>query len=302
MGELILDCILDTLKLFPFLFVLYILIELLEHKTAIGKPNRALSGKFAPLIGSAAGLVPMCGFSVMAAKLYEKRYLTLGTLLAVFITTNDEAILVLAVSSLPWTQKLAVIALLCVLKFLIALAVGYCVDLALKKHAHGEPLLPPENVHDHFHEHRHGDEPHACEHKHKSNLQLYLVSPLLHALQIAAVILAFNFAFGLLFYFVGEENVIGFLQGAGLWFQPLLCCLVGLVPNCASSVAIAETFVIGGITFGSLLGGLITNAGLGVVFLFRNGKVLKRNLGILVATFLLGVCAGYLANAIGLLI
>ncbi len=306
MSEMILDCILDTLKLLPFLFVLYILIELLEHKTSIGKPNRALTGKFAPLIGAAAGLIPMCGFSVMAAKLYERRYLTFGTLFAVFIATSDEALLTLAVSSLPWVEKLSVIALLCILKFIIALAAGYCMDFVLKKRSRGEPLPPPDIAHEQFHgqahEHEYGDEPQACEHRRESNVQLYLLSPLLHALQIAAVILLFNFAFGLLFYFVGEENVIGFLQGAGLWYQPLLTCLVGLIPNCASSVAIAETYVVGGIAFGSLLGGLVTNAGLGVVFLFRNGKELKRNFCILAATFLIGVCTGYLANAICLLV
>lgn len=318
MWNTVLDSFLDTLKLFPFLFVLYILIELLEHKTSIGKPNRALSGKFAPLLGGAVGLIPMCGFSVMAAKLYERRYLTLGTLISVFIATNDEALLVLAVAPMPVTDKIVSIVLLCALKFLIGVGAGYLLDLSLKRRAGGGALetaeaFGREHGHDHVHEYdenhdrehddEHGEnEPHACEHRHENNLQLYLLSPLLHALRIAAVILAFNLAFGLLFYFIGEENVIGFLQGAGLWFQPLVCCVVGLIPNCASSVVLAQTYAIGGIAFGSLLGGLMTNAGLGILVLFKSKTAIKRNFCILGVMFATGVLAGYLVNAIALLI
>lgn len=324
MWDTVLDALLDTLKLFPFLFVLYILIELLEHKTRVGKPNRALSGKCAPLIGGATGLIPMCGFSVMASKLFERKYLTIGTLLAVFIATNDEALLVLAVSSIPIGEKILSIVLMCAIKFAVGVGIGYLVDFIAKKRGCASALLtaPEETAHhayehehdhdhdddhehDHNHDHEHdggAEEPQACEHKHKSGVQVYLLSPLLHALQIAAVILAFNLAFGLMFYFIGEEKVIGFLQGSGLWYQPLVCCLVGLIPNCASSVVLAETFAIGGITFGSCLAGLMTNAGLGVLVLFRNTKALKRNLGILGATLAIGVAAGYVINLIALAI
>lgn len=138
----------------------------------------------------------------------------------------------------------------------------------------------------------------VCEHKHESKWTLYLFSPLLHALEVAAVIFVFYVIFGLLFYAVGEERVLEALQGAGLWFQPLVSALVGLIPNCASSVVLAETYAIGGIGFGSLLGGLITNAGLGVFVLFRDAKEWKQNLLILLAMFLLGVAFGYAAGAI----
>ena len=107
MWDAVLDAVLDTLKLFPFLLLLYILIELMEHNTKVGRANAALSGRWAPLLGGATGLVPMCGFSVMAAKLYEKRYVTLGTLLAVFIATSDEAFLVMLVSDMSWANMAA---------------------------------------------------------------------------------------------------------------------------------------------------------------------------------------------------
>lgn len=311
MWETIYDCFLDTLKLFPFLFVLYVLIELLEHKTMMGKPNKALTGGFAPLVGCATGLIPMCGFSVMASKLYERKYLTVGTLFAVFIATSDEAFLVIALSALPAGEKICTILLMCAGKLILGAAVGYALDFVFSKRnvapAPIDELHEQEDVREHEHElmrtHGHDHEEfQACEHRRSNDLQLYLFSPLLHALQIAAVILLCNLAFGLLFYYVGEENVIEFLRGAGLWYQPLLCCLVGLIPNCASSVALAETFAVGGISFGSCFGGLVTNSGLGVLALFRNTKAVKRNLIVLAAMYLIGVAAGYAVNAIALML
>ena len=306
MQEVLLDCFLDSLKLLPFLFLLYIFIEVLEHKTAVGKPAKALTGKTAPLIGSGAGLVPMCGFSVMASKLYERKYLTIGTLLAVFIATSDEALLVLLLSNMEWGAKLISIVALLGAKLVIGAGVGYLADLIANKRfgtAYTRCPLETEEDHDHEdededdHDHDHNDLS-ACEHRHESKIMLYFVSPLLHALQIAAVVFAFNLVFGFLFRYIGEENVIEFLQGAGYWYQPVLACLVGLVPNCASSVALAETYALGGITFGSILGGLITNTGLGALVLFRNFKAIKRNIAIVAIIFILGIVVAYAVNAI----
>ncbi len=313
MGDVILDALLDTLKLFPFLFVLYVLIELLEHRTRVGAPSRALSGKAAPFLGAATGLIPLCGFSVMAAKLFERGLVTVGTLLAVFIATNDEALLVLALSSLTWQQKLLYIALLCVFKLVFAVAAGYLADFLLRKRA--QPLAPMPALHDHdhdhdhdehehHHEHHHHDEEeefHVCEHKHHGALTLYLWSPLLHALQVAAAVLAVNFVFGTLFFLIGEDKVVGFLTGAGYWFQPLVSVLIGMVPNCASSVVLAETFSMGGLTFASCLAGLVTNTGLGILVLLKNSKTWKRGLVLLGVLALLGLVVGYAGNALLLL-
>ena len=109
MGEVLdicLDALLDSLRVFPFLFLMYVLIELLEHRTDITRRKNILRGGLAPLLGAATGIIPQCGFSVMAAKLYEKRYVTLGTLLAVFIATSDEAFLVMLVSEMSWANRL----------------------------------------------------------------------------------------------------------------------------------------------------------------------------------------------------
>ena len=124
-----------------------------------------------------------------------------------------------------------------------------------------------------------------------------MVSPLLHALKIAGYVLLVNFAFGYLFYSAGEDNVMAFLQ-SGLWIQPLIAALIGLIPNCASSVVLTQTYLVGGITFGSCLAGLCANAGLGVFVLFRNGKKWKRNLTIVLILYLVGVGVGYAVNAV----
>lgn len=293
MAEVLLDSLLDTLKLLPFLFLLYLLIEVLEHKTAMGRPAAILTGRAAPFFGALTGLVPMCGFSVMASKLYERKYLTIGTLLAVFVATSDEALIVLLLSELGWAEKLDTVLALCGSKLVFGAAVGYLADLVAKK-TRGSALTSLGETHEEE------QEPHACEHKKESGVRLYLVSPLLHALQVAAFVFLFYLAFGALFRFLGEENVVNFLQGAGLWYQPLFTSLLGLVPYCASSVLLSEVYAAGGITFSALLGGLVTNAGLGAFFLFRNRRAAGRNLLILFSTFFLGLFAGYLATPIEL--
>lgn len=331
MLDVFLDALIDTLKLLPFLFAVYILIELLEHRTALGHPPKALNGRAAPLVGGAMGLVPLCGFSVMAAKLYEKKYLTLGTLFAVFLSTNDEALLVLLGSPLPWGNKFLTIALLLLFKFCFGVGAGYLLDALTKRRI--SPLKPFPASHEEFHvcehkhvkeresehdghdsdhdehdghehahrhehdghEHAHGEEFHACEHKHKEAWNLYVLSPLWHSLKISFFVFLVNFAFGSLFFVSGEENVVAFLE-AGLWVQPVIASLVGLIPNCASSVVLAETYAVGGIAFGSLLAGLMTNAGLGVLVLFKNVSAWKRNLFVVLLLFFVGVAAGYLVN------
>ncbi len=317
--EVLLDALVDTLWLFPFLLLIYILIELMEHNTRVGKPSRALSGRWAPLLGTATGLVPMCGFSVMAAKLWEHRHITVGALVSVFIATSDEAFIVLLLSPLPWAEKGLTLLGLIASKLVLGILVGYLLDLVFSGKRGTAPLPAPhahdgEHDHDHAHEdHEHGDcacdELSVCEHKKESTLRLYLLSPLLHALEVAAFVLLVNLAFGFLFFGIGggdsdagSEAVASFMGGAGYWIQPVVCALVGLIPNCASSVALAEVYALGGIGFGGLLGGLVTNAGLGYLALFGRGKRVKEALVIVAAMFALGVAIGYAAGGIALVI
>ena len=263
----------------------------------------------------------MCGFSVMASKLYRHRHITLGTLVAVLLATSDEALIVLLFSPLAWKPKLITVGVLIGIKLLLGAAAGYLCDLVLRDRT----LAPlPEGHHDHehhdheAHEHEHHeahedgdehvhetgdcacDELSPCEHKHGGKWMVYFVSPLLHTLQVAAFVFLVNLAFGSLFYALGEENVIAFLGGNGYWFQPLLCVLIGVIPNCAASVVLAETYALGGICFGGLLSGLLAGAGLGYIALCEKGT-LRRGLCILGGVMLFSIAAGYAACALGLL-
>ncbi len=337
-GDVLLDALLDTLKLLPFLFVLYILIELMEHNTGVGRPRRALAGKWAPLLGAGLGIVPMCGFSVMAAKLYRHRHITVGALLAVLITTSDEALLVLLLAETPWLTKLVSILALVGVKFVLAVGIGYLADFlvgekqlaplpddkkegghvrdrafendhAHHEHDHGhEHEQEHEQEHEHEHGHEAGEEVHShgececndlspCEHKKENKFSMYVLSPLVHALKIAAFVLLVNFAFGLA---VALADPAVLMQGAAYWLQPVVCALIGLIPNCAASVILAEAYALGGIGFGGLVAGLVTGAGLGSFILLKETP--KRGCAIVAVLLLLGLITGYLANAAMLLL
>lgn len=274
------DALLDSLKVFPFLFLMYVLIELLERRTAITRGRNILRGPLAPLLGAAAGIVPQCGFSVMAAKLYDKRLIRTGTLLSVFFATSDEAI-VLLLSGGRGAKAFAVMPLVGIL-FLVALAAGYACNALFR----GETLCElPE-----------GEEVHGtrCGHDHEedSPLRRYLVHPLLHSLEIFAYILAVNLAFGFVMHYAADA-IAAFLQG-GYWYQPLVAALVGLIPNCAASVLVSQAYVLGGLSFGGLVAGVCANAGLGFLILFKNTKNIRRTLAVLGVMYAVGVAAGYI--------
>lgn len=330
MWNVLLDAFLDTLKLSWILLIFYILIELVEQKIAI-KMNSKLKSNYAVAVGSAFGIVPQCGFSVLAADLYSRRQISVGALLAVFIATSDEALTIL-LSHINehgvWLKLLALI----LSKVVLALLVGYSVDViykvAYKKrrlqveentekahtHANGDhdhertqDEYKGDDIHDdynHDEEHTHGhnhDEHeeeevdihkgccgHRIDDKKESNVKKYLVHPLLHTLKILAYIFVINIVMGIIVYFVGEDRLADFMSKSGV-LQPILSTLVGLIPNCASSVLITELFLNGTITFGSCLGGLIVNAGLGIAFLFKANKRIKENFAIVGGLFAFAV-------------
>lgn len=283
MWDIVLDAFLDTLKVLPFLIIIYILIELLENKTSFTKNKKILQGKLAPLIGTATGLIPQCGFSVMAAKLYDKKLIRTGTLLAIFIATSDEAFIILLSSG----TSAAALAPLILIKLFVGLAIGYLVNFLLSR----EKLDEPQEGED-----LHG---YSCGHEHegKSNLKVYFLTPLLHSLKIALYLLIVNLAFGFLIEYVGEEKIAHFMS-SGLYVQPLITSLIGLVPNCVSSVVITETYINGGIAFGSCVAGLCANAGLGFVVLLKNTKAIKRNLLLIAVVYVVSTLVGIAVNAV----
>ncbi|MDE7083056.1 MAG: arsenic efflux protein [Clostridia bacterium] len=292
--EIILDAFWDTLKLFPFLFLIYVLMEILEHRTKLTQSQKILQGGFAPLIGSATGLIPQCGFSVMAAKLYDRGFIRTGTILAVFIATSDEALIIL-ISDLSAAHAVMPLVLI---KLLASIGVGYLANAILPK----EKLAKVGAGHD--------VQAHFCCSEHdggmlgeNSDFKTYLVSPLLHSLKIAAYLLIVNLVFGYIIDIAGGvDKISANAMEGGAYVQPLITGLIGLIPNCASSVILTGAYTNGAILFGSLVGGLCSNAGLGLVVLFKNTKKLKRNILLVLVMYVLAVAVGIAVNGFMILL
>lgn len=282
--EVFIDSILDTLKVFPFILVIYILIEFLEHKTSFSSNHRLLQGKLAPLIGTVTGIIPQCGFSVMAAKLYDKKYIRTGTLIAVFLATSDEALIVLIVNP----AGAAAVAPLIAVKVIVGLIAGYAINFILRN----EHLAQPEESdHEDIHAYSCGRE-----HEGKSAVKVYFVEPLLHSLKVALYIFVVTLIFGYIFEY-NEAAIISSFVG-GPYAEPLITAAIGLIPNCASSAVIAQTYCEGGIMFGSMVAGLCCNAGLGFVVLLKDVKKIKRNLLLIVTVYAISMLVGIAVNGI----
>ncbi|MBQ9727974.1 MAG: arsenic efflux protein [Clostridia bacterium] len=298
----------DTLPLLPWLVLIYVVIELIESKMDLKKANR-LSGNLGPLIGSATGLIPQCGFSVMAAKFYEKKYITVGTLLAIFFSTSDEAFIILLSSG---AEGAVWVLPLLTAKILSGILVGYAVDgflrLIGRKQACVE-LIESEKTADTTREifmQRYlseSDEEVSCscgrKHDGESPWKIYFLYPLLHALKVAGFIFLVNFALTAIIHGIGEDKFSTFMQKSK-FFQPFITSAIGLIPNCVSSVVLTETFLSGGISFGSCVAGLCANAGMGFVVLLRNVKQWKRNVGLIVFCYFAAIALGSLCNLIPL--
>ncbi len=278
--ELILDCLLDALldgaKLLPFLLAAFLLLEGLEHHSRAWI-EKLFSDKrhLGPLWGSLMGLVPQCGFSVMGANMYAGGVISLGTLMAIFLSTSDEAVLVMLGSG----TAVGTILPLLLTKLVIGLFWGFLIDLLVRR-----------TPHPHHHE------PHdLCENCGCDKYPGILRPALYHTVRLFLFILVFNFAINLLISLLGEEKLSSLLLG-GSAFQPLLTAAIGLIPNCAASILITELYISGGITFGSAVAGLAAGAGVGLAVLFRMHGCLKKNIQILLLLYLLAAVSGFVID------
>lgn len=287
--HIVLHSLEESLKVFVVALVLYFIISFVEERIArgLGKKNR-----FSPLIASALGLVPQCGFSVVASDLYVKRHITMGTLIALFLACSDEALPILL--SQADKENILSIILIVVLKFVIGFVTGFVVDLLLTKHKH--------EVHEHL-EHCHKsfeEEVHigCCSHPieggdEHSKVYKHILHPLVHSLKIFAYVLGITLLFNTLIHYLGEENINEFLQ-TNKYLAPLISSLIGVIPNCAASVAITNVYLLGGLSFGACISGLCMNAGLGLVFLFKKKTNIKNSFTILGIMFGVSLFVGYL--------
>lgn len=267
----------DSVKMLPFLYLAYLLIEWLElhHGERI---ERALAGggRWGFVPGALLGCVPQCGFSAVASNLYASRVITPGTLLAVFIATSDEAVPLLAAEPSRWGSLVAL--LLC--KAVFGMVGGALLDVPLRhvlpKSLYGGYAGSAEEV--------------DCHEEHQEHSGIWLAA-LRHTLEIFVFILLFSLLIGLLFAWVGEASITTALAGMGV-LQPMLTALVGLVPNCAASVLLAQLYIEGAISFGSLFAGLTAGAGVGLAVLWRVNPSWKQNLFMTGLLWAVGAAAG----------
>lgn len=276
MLDLLLDALLDTLKLIPFLFLTYLAMEYMEHRT--GKKAQALikrAGRFGPVIGGVLGVIPQCGFSAAASNLYAGRVISLGTLMAIYLSTSDEMLPILISEHAPAGTILKIL----LAKALIGILAGLLIDLLLCRKGREE--------HQHIHD--------ICEHEHCRCEEGILRSAVSHTLQIALFILVIGLTLNLLLYFVGEDLLANLILNHPV-AGPLLASLVGLVPNCAGSVVITKLYLEEVIGVGAMLAGLLTGSGVGLLILFRVNHHKKENLQVLGLLYAFGALAGILTE------
>lgn len=275
MLDCLLDALLDTLKLLPYLLVTFLVLELIEHKLS-KKSEKILSKnkKIGPVIGGLLGGLPQCGFSAMAANLFSSHIITTGTLVAIFLSTSDEMLPIM----LSEQVNIMIILKIIGFKVLVGIIIGFIVDLVFKKKEE-KNSISEICEHDHCH----------CE---KDGV---IVSSIKHTLKTGLFILIANILIGLVIFFVGEDSIKEVLLNKNI-FGYFIASLIGLIPNCAPSIIMTELYLSNMITIGTLLSGLLTGSGLGILLLFKSNKDLKENFKVLSIIYLVGVIIGIIVD------
>ncbi len=276
MGNIIVDTLIDLVKIIPFLFIAFIIMEYLEHKVK-SKSDKLKNNKIGPIIGSLLGVIPQCGFSVMGTNLFSSRVITMGTLIAIYLSTSDEMLPILITGG----ASFKIIFMVLLIKVIVGIVAGFLIDLIYKNKT-------KENF-----DICHDDDCHCDEGIIKSSL--------IHTLKISFFILITTFILNTLIYYLGEDKIASIIQTNNL-FGPFLASLVGLIPNCCASVIITELYLNGVITSGMLIGGLLTGAGIGLLVLFRVNKNIKENIIILTCLYLIGSLVGLLIDLVGIIL
>jgi uncharacterized membrane protein YraQ (UPF0718 family) len=278
----------DSLAALPWLIVIYLLFEYLESRyEGLLKRLVAHAQRLGPLAGALLGCLPQCGFSMVASALYCHRSISLGTLLAVYLSTSDEAVPVI----LAQPEKIEFLVPLLFAKVVIGMAAGFGIDALIPRQA--APLASSHET-----DCMCVQETHCCGHKHddtKPFWRVLLVGQARHALQIFLFILLVSFALNLLVGYVGETKLSQVLL-EGSFLQPLIAVIIGLIPNCAASVVITQVFLKDGISFGSAIAGLCSSAGLGLIVLMKEAPSYKEALKIIALLAGISFLAGLILN------
>jgi len=280
MLDIIKETLLDTLKLLPFLFVAFLIIELVEHK--LNNKNKNIltkTNKYGSIIGSLLGIIPQCGFSVMATNLYITRILSLGTLISIYLSTSDEMLPIL----LSHNVKANIIVKILLIKVLFAIIYGIIIDIIISKRKQKEKINYQ-----------------ICEDDHCNCEEGILKSTLKHTLNITIFILIINFIINIIFTYIGEDFLSKVLLKDTL-FAPFITSLIGLIPNCGASVILTELYLNNAINMSSLISGLLTGSGTALIILFKENKNIKENIFITVLLYLLGAFSGLIIELIKLI-
>ena len=272
--EILEETTLDTIKLLPFLLITYLIMEYIEHRTS-DKVKKTIekSGKFGPLLGGILGIFPQCGFSAAATNLYAARVITLGTLIAVYLTTSDEMLPILLTEAVSISTILIILGI----KLIIGIVAGFAIDIISRMIKKG---ITEEQEIEKF-----------CEHEHCHCEDGILFSAIKHTLNIIIFIFIITLVINGVISLIGEETIAHFISQNAI-LGPVIAGLIGLIPNCASSVILTELFVENVISMPVLISGVAVNAGVGLLVLFKTNKNVKENISIVGLLYGIGVIAG----------
>ena len=270
----------ETLRILPFLFITYLVMEYIEHKTSEKSKNIIQkAGKFGPVLGAIVGIFPQCGFSVSATNLYAARVITLGTLISVYLATSDEMLPILLTEAVPVTT---IITILC-LKLIIGMIAGFIIDVVIR-------IIKKDNQEEQKIEE-------LCEHEHCHCEDGILKSAVRHTLQIFFFLFLITIVLNMGVEVIGEEKIADFILNKPM-LGPVMAGIIGLIPNCASSVVITQMFLDGLMSFGTMMAGLLVGAGVGVLVLLRVNENRVENFKIIGTLYGIGVLCGIFLNAI----
>ena len=270
MMDVLIDTLIDTLKIIPFLFIAFLLIEYVEHKLK-NKKTLNKAGRYGPFFGAILGGIPQCGIAAAATNLYITRIVTLGTLMSVYLATSDEMIPLM----LSQNVELKFVIKIVLLKILIGMLFGFIIDL--------------------IHTKKDKANYHLCDEEHCHCKENIFISSLKHTINITIIILIINMILNTLFFF-GKENILNTILLQNTYFGSFITSLIGLIPNCGASVIITQLYLNNAITLGSLIGGLLTGAGIALIVLFKSNNNLKENLTILGLLYILGSISGLIID------
>lgn len=274
MIDCLLDALIDTLKLLPYLFITFLLLELIEHK--LTKKTHKMIAKYqnvGPILGGIFGGLPQCGFSAMASNLYTGGVITKGTLIAIFLSTSDEMLPIM----LGEKVKIELLLTIILFKVVVGIIIGLLIDLILKS------KIDDKKIED------------MCDDDHCHCKNGIFVSSIIHTLKTALFVLIANIIIGLAIFFIGTDKLENLLHSKNILVY-FASSLIGLIPNCAASVVLTEVYLSKLITMGTLISGLLTGSGIGILLLFKNNKNIKENLLILSIIYFVGVFIGFLID------